>query len=71
VHLYGPTGSNIDEHFMTDQNGEILYEHDPALEVILHVDATYIDGSSVLHEAQGIVRIVPDKTANETYVLYP
>jgi hypothetical protein len=69
VHLTGPTGSFIDVHRMTNQNGEIDYEHDPALEVILHVDATYTDDLSVFHEAQGYVRIIPDKTANETFVL--
>jgi hypothetical protein len=71
VHFYGPTGSFIDDHRTTDQNGEILYEHDPALEVILHVHATYTDPSSNFHEAFGIVRITPDKTANETFVLTP
>lgn len=71
VHLYGPATSYIDLHLITDFNGEIVYEHDPALEVILNVHATYTDPSSVLHEAHGIVRITPDETADETYVLYP
>lgn len=71
VHLFGPSGSFIDLHRMTDFNGEIIYEHDPALEVILNVHATYTDPSSVFHEAYGIVRIIPDKTANETFVLTP
>lgn len=70
VHLYGPAGSYIDVHKMTDLNGEIVYEHDPALEVILQVHATYTDAMG-LHEANGIVRITPDKTADETFVLYP
>jgi hypothetical protein len=70
VHLKGPAGSYIDVYKTTDLNGEIVYEHDPALEVILTVKATYTDATG-LHEANGIVRIIPDKTANETFVLYP
>ena len=71
VQLVGPPTSYINEHFLTDMNGEIQYEHDPALEVILNVHATYTDPLSVFHEAHGIIRIIPDETANETYVLNP
>jgi hypothetical protein len=70
VHLYGPPGSFIDVNGITDLNGEFVYEHDPALEVILNMDASYTDING-LHEAHGHVRIRPDKTANETFVLQP
>lgn len=71
VHLFGPAGSYIDLHRMTNQMGEVLYEHDPALEVILKIHATYTDDLNVFHEAWGIVRIVPDEEASETLVLNP
>jgi predicted aminopeptidase len=51
-------------------NGEIQYEHDPALEVILNVHATYTDVTG-FHEAHEMVRIRPDQTVNETFVLNP
>src|SRR5688572_14737590 len=60
VHLFGPPGSYIDRHFITDQMGEVIYEHDPALEVVLKVHATITDGSG-FREAKGIIRITPDK----------
>ncbi len=70
VQLVGPPTSYINEHFLTDMNGEIQYEHDPALEVILNVHATYTDVTG-FHEAHEMVRIRPDQTVNETFVLNP
>jgi hypothetical protein len=71
VHLYGPPTSYIDMHLMTNFNGEVVYEHDPSLEVILNVHATYTDPSSVFHEVYGIIRIMPDEKVEETFVLNP
>jgi len=63
VTLTGPTGSYISVSGITDFNGEWLYEHDPALEVILQVHATSSTGPEY---GDAIVRIVPNKTTNET-----
>ena len=69
VHLYGPSGSPIDHHLLSDQNGEVIYEHDPALEVILFAYCSYTDATG-LHWASGNVRITPDKAADYTFTLY-
>jgi hypothetical protein len=58
----------MDHHFMTNQLGMVEYEHDPALEVILNVHVTYLHTSG-MKECYGIVRIKPDKTVDETFVL--
>ncbi len=70
IQLTGPTGSYINVGGVTDFNGEWIYEHDPALEVILDVYAWKNDATG-LHETHGIIRITPDKTENETFILYP
>lgn len=66
VHLDGPAGSNIHVSGLTDMNGVFEYEHDPALEVILTVTATYGPSSGA-----GIIRISPDETNSTTITLYP
>jgi hypothetical protein len=68
VHLYGPSGSQIDHHLLTDQNGQVVYEHDPALEVILNAYCSFTDGTG-FHYCSGIVRITPDKTTDYTFNL--
>jgi hypothetical protein len=70
VDLTGPTGSPIHDGGITDMHGEWVYEHDPALEVILNVYAWTNDATG-LHEAHGIIRIVPGKTTEESFTLYP
>ena len=70
IQLTGPAGSYINVSAISDQNGEFIYTHDPALEVILDVDASFTDGSG-LHQGQGIIRIVPDETNEVTITLYP
>jgi hypothetical protein len=67
--LTGPAGSYISVGGVTNFKGEWTYEHDPALEVILNVHAWVDDGTG--REAEGIIRITPDKVANESYTLYP
>jgi hypothetical protein len=69
VHLYGPPGSHIDRSFLTDLNGEVIYEHDPALEVILNVDLDWVDPGMVAHHAAGMIRITPDKITDESFNL--
>lgn len=70
IQLTGPAGSYINTGGVTDFNGEWIYEHDPALAVVLQVYAWKNDATG-LHEAHGIIRITPDKVENQTYTLYP
>ncbi len=58
------TGYIVNEG-LTDLNGEYSYTHEPALEVILDISATY--GTAV---GQGIIRIKPDETSTETVKIY-
>lgn len=58
------TGYIINEG-MTNTSGEYSYTHEPALEVILDVSATY--GTAV---GSGIIRIKPDETSTETVKIY-
>lgn len=58
------TGYIVNEG-LTDVNGEYAYTHEPALEVILNISATY--GAAV---GQGIIRIKPDETSTETVKIY-
>ena len=60
ITLTGPTGSFINVSGISNFNGEWIYTHDPALEVILNVNATSQDG---LQTGYGIIRIKPDETA--------
>ena len=66
VTLTGPPSSYINVSGITDMYGNWEYEHDPALEVILNVSASY--GAST---GSGIVRIEPNKKASVTITLYP
>jgi hypothetical protein len=67
VTLKGPVGSYINETGICDLNGVWNYEHDPALDVILQVEATHpVTGNT----ADGIVRITPDKTEEVTIKIY-
>jgi hypothetical protein len=58
------TGYIVNEG-LTNQNGEYSYTHEPALEVILDISATF--GTAV---GQGIIRIKPDETSTETVKVY-
>ena len=66
VTLTGPTGSPINVSGLTDMSGQFEYEHDPALEVILSVSASY--GAS---SGAGIIRINPNETSSTTITLNP
>lgn len=66
VTLTGPAGSYIHVSGVTDFNGEWTYEHDPALEVILHIHATSSTGPEF---GDAMVRIVPDETAEQTVMI--
>ena len=58
------TGYIINEG-LTNMSGEYSYTHEPALEVILDISATY--GTAV---GQGIIRIKPNETSTETVKIY-
>lgn len=60
ITLTGPTGSDINVSGISGLNGEWIYTHDPALEVILNVDVTSSTGPET---GAGIIRIKPDETA--------
>lgn len=58
------TGYIVNEGF-TNSNGEYTYTHEPALEVILNVSATF--GTAT---GQGIIRIKPNEHSTETVKIY-
>jgi hypothetical protein len=58
------TGFIVNEGF-TNAQGEYSYTHEPALEVILDISATF--GTAT---GQGIIRIKPDETSVETVKVY-
>lgn len=66
VTLTGPPGSNINVSGLTDMNGDWVYEHEPALEVILTISASY--GAST---GSGIIRIKPNETSSKIVTLSP
>src|SRR5688572_13309299 len=51
---------------LTDMQGRYSYTHEPALEVILDISAS--NGPS---SGQGIIRIKPNETTEETVKIYP
>lgn len=66
VTLTGPPGSYINVSGLTDSYGYWVYEHDPALEVILNISASY--GAST---GSGIIRIKPNETSSTIVTLSP